>query len=510
MANQTETPETRPTDAAGNPVYRIPEENFPVLQERITKLNRRAAKLSMHPLVLTETGEEFETHHKMKPVQDATGPTQYIDYQVRFVMATVTGTCPRVNGWTFAATIEHDPDGNILRVAPGFEVSLPLQYRTATTACEHCHTQRIRKDTYILQSEDGDWKQVGRNCLADFLRCEDPSGIAQWAEVIAGLDDEIGAYEEDMGFGGRQGTYLMLPALLTQVACCVRNDGWCSRTEARESYIPKIASVDQALAWFEPKYVREQSEAARAKYAPTEADEAKALAAIEWAQNIAADVANDYLWNIRVVSHKEAVKGRDAGLAGSIIVAYQKHIEAEIARKYERDHPSEYFGTVGKREVFTLTVIGLREIESDYGCTTLVMFRDAVGNKAKWFCSGEAEAFELDKTLTVKATVKAHEEYKSSKQTQLSRVALWDEAAEKAAKVARAAAKKIIKARYTCPHDKTVDYGRVFYGGQPQAYHDLPAELTEANTELPAWVPCCPSCDTDWTARDAQTQTEAA
>jgi hypothetical protein len=443
------TPETpRPTDAAGNALYRIPEENLPTLQERIAKLNRRAAKLGMEPLVLTETGEEFVTREKLI----CNDPQRWLEYQIRFVLVTVTGTCPRVNGWLFCATIEHEDAGNILRVVPGFETVLPLQYRTATTACEHCHTQRIRKDTYILQSETSEWKQVGRNCLADFLRCADPSGIAQWAEIMAGLADEISQYEDDMGGDSGRETYLGLPVLLAQVACCVRNDGWCSRKESRDSYIPKTASVDQAMQWFDSKFRQNQTRDKQEQYEPTEADLAQATAAIAWAQELPADVTNDYLWNIRVVSHKEAVKGRDAGLAGSIIVAYQKHLEAEIARKYDRDHPSEYFGTIGKREVFTLTVIGRREIESNWGCTTLVMFRTATGNKAKWFASDGA-GFALGATLTVKATVKAHEEYNGSKQTQLSRVTIWDEAFELASKAAAKSAKTLATKRYACTHD---------------------------------------------------------
>ena len=133
-------------------------------------------------------------------------------------------------------------------------------------------------------------------------------------------------------------------------------------------------------------------------------------------------------------------------------VAYGKHLESEIARKYEHDHPSEYFGTIGKREVFTLTVVGRREIESDWGGTTLVMFRDAAGNKAKWFAS-EAGEFQLDRTLTVKATVKAHDEYKGSRQTELSRAAVWDEAFKIASKAAAKAAKKLAAKRYACNHE---------------------------------------------------------
>ena len=41
---QEQATETRPTDAAGNPLYHVPEENLPKLRERITKLNRRACE----------------------------------------------------------------------------------------------------------------------------------------------------------------------------------------------------------------------------------------------------------------------------------------------------------------------------------------------------------------------------------------------------------------------------------------------------------------------------------
>ena len=132
-----------------------------------------------------------------------------------------------------------------------------------------------------------------------------------------------------------------MQSLLAQVRCIVRQDGWCSRGEARNSLIPKLATVDQALLWFNPKFVEEQRGPVRAKYAPTDDDTAEA-SAIAWAQSLPADIADDYLWNIRVVAHKEYVDARGAGLAGSIISAHNRHVERELARKYESQNPSEY------------------------------------------------------------------------------------------------------------------------------------------------------------------------
>ena len=64
-AVDTETGEIqRPTDASGNPIYRVPESNLEALKARVGKMNKCAAKLKMDPLVLAEIGEEFETIKK--------------------------------------------------------------------------------------------------------------------------------------------------------------------------------------------------------------------------------------------------------------------------------------------------------------------------------------------------------------------------------------------------------------------------------------------------------------
>ncbi len=429
---QPEKP-ARPTDAAGNPIYRIPEGNVPALVARIEKMNKRARKLGMEPLVTFECGEEFESRKRRVPNEFINGAPKYIEYQVRFILCTVVGLCPKVNGWQFVATIQHEGEGgNILRVAPGFEETLPLAYRTAGTVCEHCSTNRRRNDTYILKSDTDGWKQVGRNCLADFLRTESPAGLAEWAEVIASLSEDMGSFEDEgMGGGGHGETYFSMQGLLAQVSCCVGHDGWCSRGEARTSYVPKFASVDQALNWFDTKFVSKQTSAAVTKYTPSTADWQAASAAVAWAQELPADVSNDYLWNLRVASFKERITHRTAGLVGSLIVAHAKHLERELARKYETEHSlDEYFGTVGKREVFTLTITGTRDIESDWGSTTLVKFRDQDGRPGTWFASNfgwlkaDGSYYGTGDTITVKASVKAHELYNGRKQTALTRVAL--------------------------------------------------------------------------------------
>jgi hypothetical protein len=79
---------------------------------------------------------------------------------MRFVLVTVTSNLPRVNGWSMAATIQHEEGCNLLRAVPGFETTLPLKYRAADSLCDHCHADRRRKDTYILQHENAESGKV--------------------------------------------------------------------------------------------------------------------------------------------------------------------------------------------------------------------------------------------------------------------------------------------------------------------------------------------------------------
>ena len=450
----------RPVTEDGRPIYRVPEGNLEALQAKVDRMNRRAAKLGMSPLVLAVVGEEFEVVERRRGGVDYTGNDFELDEsaarpgdarvwfeRVRIVLVTLTGECPRVNGWAMAATIQHEDGGNILRTVPGFEAVLPLRFREVTRACEHCGMDRQRNDTYVLQRviEAGlggaeEWKQVGRNCLADFLRSTNAAGLAEWAEVLADLDGHFGCFEdEEFAGGGRGERYVGALAYLAQVACCIRADGWLSRGKAKEMF-GVTATADDAMGLMDQKTWDKLDAAAKAKYTPNEADGARAAAAIAWAQALPADVGNDYLWNIRVVSARDYVGRREAGLMASIVAAYDRHLERETERRArEAEGPSEYFGTKGERGYFHLLVTGTRELQSDYGPTTLVMLRDRAGNRAKWFATG-TPGLAIGTEYWLKATVKGHEEYKGVKGTVLTRAAVVD-----ADEVAAAADKELRK-----------------------------------------------------------------
>jgi hypothetical protein len=348
---------------------------------------------------------------------------------------TLTSEPVKLAGWTFLATLDHASEaGVILRTVPGETV--PVSYRTAAPVCDHCELARNRKETFVVRHEDGAFKVVGRNCLADFLGV-DPERFAVLAtmtiELGAALDDEEGMFA---GGGGRAAHLFPLTTFLGFVAACIRTDGWLSRTAARDS--GRQATVDGALFAMDPPAalsLREKNELPK----PTDADFARGAAALSWARDLrhSGKELSDYEHNVAVVVAGEAISAKEAGIAGSIIVVYEKVLGRETERRLRAlsDKDSVHFGTIGKRDVFTLTLVTSKTFDSDYGVRTMAKFLDASGNVAVWWTGELSDTdFPQGEAVTVKATVKDHTVYNTTNQTLLSRVALFTPPAPKAKK----------------------------------------------------------------------------
>ncbi len=156
-------------------------------------------------------------------------------------------------------------------------------------------------------------------------------------------------------------------------------------------------------------------------------DQADVDNAIAWAANLPEDVTNDYQWNIRLLAGQETIKARSFGLALSILASYlrEQNKEAEVARKESTRKPSNWVGTVGKRQNWTgLTLEFMTTTSSEWGCSTLLKFVDQDGNQFACFSTGDkTNEYTLNTTYNLKATVKDHKLYKGTKQTQLTRIA---------------------------------------------------------------------------------------
>ncbi len=428
--------------------YKVPEANLPKLRTRLDKIVKKASKLGL-PEISYVVGDYVDTCINAKEVAAANPNYPVKAVWVRFYDVAVTGETPRLGGWAFAATLQHAGEaGNILRAVPG--VQLPVGFRTVEPACDHCQTQRRRVDTFVVCSEAEGYKQVGRNCLQDFVGGKDPQAAAAMAEYLTQAAEACGDAEEGYGSGGGSPRY-GIEAFLAQAAACIRVDGFMSRTKAREAFEPVESTADAVASIFNPPVVFGEVPAkfkAWAKtVAVTAADVKTGEEALAWVlAKVGAEGNNDYFHNLTVVCSQLTVDSRGTGLAASAVSVYLREIGRQAAAKATT--PSTHIGTVGERLELDVTVTRIHSRDSNYGTTHITGLVTKEGNALTWFCSGAP--LEVGKSYHVSATVKKHDDFRGIKQTVVARVTTWtDEAIEavrlKAEKKAAKAAKKASK-----------------------------------------------------------------
>lgn len=328
------------------------------------------------------------------------------------------GDMPRTNGWAFVARLEHTEAGNLVVCAPG-EVSAEA-WRTSSAHCDHCDTARRRKDTFMLRGPNGESKQIGRNCLADFLMVDATQLVAQ-----ADLLKQVGTESDPDYEGGWGGSAYSQPTTDTFLACVtvsvelkgfrkVNSEGGSTRGHAMFLTGPKPNDT------FEQRAAREDWMAGR----PTEAHIERAKMMRAWGAALTADETrgSDYLWNLHLACKLVACDlTRSAGILASLPAAYDRAMGIEHEKKAPRPE-SKHVGTVGKREKFEVTFTHRGSYQNDYGGGIICNFKDAADNELVWFTSGACPGSEdLQKTMTLTGTVKKHGDRKGQAQTVVSR-----------------------------------------------------------------------------------------
>ncbi len=411
--------------------FLVCEHNLDDLKSKLDKMSRRAVKLSMEPV--TYTIGDYLDETLVRERED--GSKRKI--LVRKYAVEIHGTRPVLAGYIFAGTIQHlsssetGKNENIIRcILP--DLQPPLSYRTASNKCEHCHTIRRRTDTHLVyHSATGTWKQIGTNCLVDFLGSVEADTLARQAEHLWEALVAAGEGEEE-GFGGAKikPRYSVLEVLVLTTGA-IKQYGWISKSKAKEYDKTATADIVYRNLWDDESKLKKDGMLILAESCSKE----EAEKALVWASEISdADTErSDYMYNLRVISKAGTIEPRLFGYTCSIVSGYNRTIAQEQERKLRP--VSNFVGEIGKREIFTLTVVSMNSLESEWGVTHLYLFTDSEGNRLKWFGSSilrvkDEEAapplnsdgsvtpgayIERDvvvgEIVTVKATVKSHDVY---------------------------------------------------------------------------------------------------
>ena len=334
------------------------------------------------------------------------------------------GDIKEIAGHKMVARIEHTEAGNIVSCFPG-QSAAEFRTRNAKPVCDHCNTVRARRDTFLFRRADGTIAQVGRNCLAMYLGV-DPARVIAAANLVAFIR-EVESMDRD-------GSFHLVADVARFVACVVASHEEFGFRKADQDESTKSDATWRM--WRPSLMASEGTQRAWRKAQPTDKQCERAEALIEWARNL--EDSGDYANNLRVAASLDDVR-RNAGILASLPQAWERAngIESKRAKEKAERAASEHFGEVKKRAEYTLTYARIVSWETDfYGTQYLHCFVDQDGNRATWKTNTGAlwpdtgDRAEIGDTITVKATVKDHTEYKGTKQTVLARVKVLSVAKE--------------------------------------------------------------------------------
>lgn len=217
--------------------YKICEANYHALVAKLARLSKKLVTIGASPITFTVTKTVDEPHP-----DDASKRIRYYEIEV-------SGDTPKHNGWEFLATIVHTDEGNIFRSVPGYIV--PLDFRDKLPMCDHCHTNRQRRDTYVVRHVvDGTVKQVGSTCLQDFLMTP-PGRLTKAADLLLNAYSVCEAATDKAWLGGSNAlsTYRIdLDTYLQNVAAVVLSQGrYVTRKLANELQTSATSDVASSV-----------------------------------------------------------------------------------------------------------------------------------------------------------------------------------------------------------------------------------------------------------------------
>ncbi len=399
---------------------KIPQSRLASVIKKIQELNKKAAKIGVCPILLTSipTSPLYQTHTAGD--WDWTEDPHHekrTGVFIERVELTLEGESPKYEGWTFLATLSPNGDKNLLLLVPGHTVDLS-RYVEVVGVCEHCNKIRRRKETFVVQHENGDLKAVGRSCLKDFLGHQSPEQIANYAAALCCLEGDLtnnSDMEETESLGTRETTYVDLYRWLCVAAAFHRIDGFVSRARADET--GNVSTNVQMMNWMFGRHI---VAAWKERYVPTESDKETAAKTIEWMKALEPS-ADNFRTNLKTLAETGCVSVKGFGLATCAVPLYLRHISDE-AKRAASPVSNEYVAAVGEKIQEEVQVIRKHCFDSYYGQNCVHTMVNDKQQTIVWFASNTAEWLEIGCRYKITAVVKKHYTFRSINQTTVSRL----------------------------------------------------------------------------------------
>ena len=380
----------------------IPQYKISKIEQKILHLNKKARKLNLSELILNifPGTEEIEINDNDQKIT------------VTCVKVSLKGDLPKINGYSFRASLEFNGESNIIKTVPG-SPQIPQRYWDRVE-CDHCGIKRKRIHTILLQHENGQYIQVGRTCLTDFLGDASAENFLKYYTLLEKFFGDLDEIDLDTYSIHRDHYNIDNKEYLSVVAAITRKYGFISRKQVIESCSYDMrATADTAI--FE-LFNKDSDDSLKI----TDEDKKTAELIIDCIENLDVPI-NDYIHNLKTIIAKEYCKYNQCGLLASAIIVYKGYLNNETEK--EGKLPSEHQGEIKEKFEKILKIIRVSGFSGNYGYTNIYNFRDTDNNVYIWYTGTDLlEDVPENEFNKYKFTVKDHNQYNGIMQTIITRV----------------------------------------------------------------------------------------
>lgn len=394
--------------------YFIPESAIDSLETKLATIRRKCAKYGCE-FSYSRIGETF----KKVDIYDEEG--RWTKVTIKAIEVEVSGTAIAESGWRLAGKIEHLETGNVIHSFG--DATIPDWYRSASPRCEHCNSDRHRKETYVLyHAENNSWKQVGSSCLKDFTGYVS----AEMAAAIASVYTLLERVAEDRIHIERSPKYFEIESVMCYAIECVKHWGYHKAEEGH------AATRNQVIDLMH-KHMKLPASIGSVTFDPMSTTNLQTFKDMR-SRLLALNANDDYTNNLQVFLKAENVPANGLGIVVSAVPYYNNLIAREAEQnKLAEASNSEFIGTVGHRITVDIATVKLLNIyDGYYGSTRRYQIIDVHGNVLMWdasnsiwdtVCVEDSPNGDVVEGLPLQliGTIKKHDEFRGIKQTWLTR-----------------------------------------------------------------------------------------
>jgi hypothetical protein len=279
-----------------------------------------------------------------------------------------------------------------------------VSFYNAKCNCEHCNIERYRKEVFILEDENGNYIQVGKSCLKDYVGNKNFSEVFFKFSIISDLTNFANNDNSSFNYSNNISTNFAIEIAMS----IILNQGFVSKTKALENDLTPT-SINMIL-YFSGNNEEYRNEINKVNLKYTAHD------VIDFINNI--DEDSNYYHNLKIFINNSFC---DFKKFGFIAAAANEFIKSknEVNKKCST---SSYIGNIGdKVKDINTKLIFTKKMESYYGVVTFYKFEDNNGNIINWFSSKDIN-IDVGNNYIISGTIKDLKDFNGNKETQLIRV----------------------------------------------------------------------------------------